>query len=307
MVDNRIYGARVTTDGAVLDPDGVVLSLAPNAQTDPIVASNGREHLVAWLDAREHTSIYLARVSAAGEVVEAGARISSPTGPPIGARVASNGSDFLVVWQTSSGTNRHAVHGARVSATGEVLDPEGFLVSVGTTLARDPDVASAGGDYLAVWTDGGHIHGARVSPSGDLLGSEAVRITTTSGSGRKARVGSNGSGYLVVWADYGALTGSLGAARLSGEAVVLGRVVLPSGMGYRPAIASNGDGYLVVAQDRSLSGDSLSAVRVSASGEAQDPSRVLVAQAARALRSPSVASDGTDYFVAWQNRTWDGT
>jgi len=47
-----IYGARVTSDGTVKDPEGLPICVAPGAQTTPAVASNGSDYWVVWADGR---------------------------------------------------------------------------------------------------------------------------------------------------------------------------------------------------------------------------------------------------------------
>jgi len=43
-----VYGARVTSDGEVLDPDGIVICTAPDMQWAPGVAAFGSDFFVAW-------------------------------------------------------------------------------------------------------------------------------------------------------------------------------------------------------------------------------------------------------------------
>ena len=64
-----IYGARITRDGAVLDPDGFVICNESGNQDQQTVGFNGQSFWVVWFDQRPnnssiHGSIYGARVSA---------------------------------------------------------------------------------------------------------------------------------------------------------------------------------------------------------------------------------------------------
>ena len=67
-----IYGARISPAGAVLEPGGIALSTAPDAQSAPAVASDGSGWLVVWQDPRNvatnGTDVYGARVTGAGAV-----------------------------------------------------------------------------------------------------------------------------------------------------------------------------------------------------------------------------------------------
>ena len=62
-----IYGARVSPDGAVLDPAGIAICTAANDQRYPSVVWNGSHFLVVWVDLRRgYFDIYGARVNSDG-------------------------------------------------------------------------------------------------------------------------------------------------------------------------------------------------------------------------------------------------
>jgi hypothetical protein len=99
-----IYGARVRRSGAVLDPDGIPISTAPNPQTAPKVTANG-PFLVAWSDKRTddyfNDEIYGARVRGNGTVVDGdGVPIATGSSREISpAVVRGPGNGFRVVYQ----------------------------------------------------------------------------------------------------------------------------------------------------------------------------------------------------------------
>src|SRR5439155_10693434 len=47
-----IYAARIAADGTVLDPDGFFVSAASGDQYSPVVAFDGQDFVVAWIDGR---------------------------------------------------------------------------------------------------------------------------------------------------------------------------------------------------------------------------------------------------------------
>ena len=121
-----IYGARVTPDGAVLDPQGIPISTAVSSQEYPAVSFDGTHSLVVWADERSggDPNIYGARVTLAGSVLEPqGIGISRSAYGQYVPAVSSDGADFLVVWED----RRHGsddIYGARVTGGGTVLDPK---------------------------------------------------------------------------------------------------------------------------------------------------------------------------------------
>jgi hypothetical protein len=127
-----IYGARVGTDGGVLDPDGIVISDAGWSQKYPDVAFDGSNYLVVWYDKREGLTndIYGARLSTDGSVLESsGIPISTAADHQTGPAVAFDGLDYLVAWKDHR-NGSFDTYGSRVSTGGTVLDPDGIPISV---------------------------------------------------------------------------------------------------------------------------------------------------------------------------------
>ena len=72
-----VYGARVTADGAVLDPGGVAISAALGGQLEPDVVFGFDRFLVAWRDGRTDAGdIYGARV----RITATGITVDDPDG-----------------------------------------------------------------------------------------------------------------------------------------------------------------------------------------------------------------------------------
>ncbi len=133
-------------------------------------------------------------------------------------RVASDGKNFLVVWQdlrngkdsSKPGPGQgYDVYAARVSAEGKVLDPDGILVCGGKGNQCNPQVAWDGKAFQVVWQDfrSGQfyeVYGGRVSAQGKALDAGGVKLAAADG-GKHQRytpdVASTGGGKsLVLWA-----------------------------------------------------------------------------------------------------------
>ncbi len=67
--NQNIYGARILTDGTILDPEGLPICVDSGSQLDPAVASDGERFLVTWTDARTgNFDIYATLVDTSGNV-----------------------------------------------------------------------------------------------------------------------------------------------------------------------------------------------------------------------------------------------
>jgi hypothetical protein len=99
----RIHAARVDKTGKVLDPKGIEISHAKDGvQEAPRVAFGGGVFLVVWHDLRngEDYDVLAARVSPEGNVLDPRPiEIAVAPRNQVLADVASDGRNFLVVWQ----------------------------------------------------------------------------------------------------------------------------------------------------------------------------------------------------------------
>lgn len=216
-------------------------------------------------------------------------------------QVASNGTDYLVVW--TEGEYGGAVHAARVDRNGAVLDPQSLFL--GRHSGGSAAVASDGHDYVVAFNCGLAV------PSQTCLAHVAAATgNVTRGAtfaGANPAIASNGSGYLVVTQQGSSLSGKpiTGLAirpdgSIGGEPFAIGETAFPIG------IASNGRDYLVVWSTYSF----LDAVLVSDRAVIGERQRFTTFKPAWGP-GPfdwSVASDGDGFLVAWQqNRRAAGT
>jgi hypothetical protein len=146
--------------------------IATNTAAQPALAWNGANYLLVWYDTRSGESIYGALLGTNGQpTVAGGSAISSTTEPEWRPAVASNGTEFLVAWETRPSSDRN-VRAARVDASGAPKDPLGVDIAVGANVATVPAVGWDGVDYWVTWTDYGanqsDVYVARVGTNGTL-------------------------------------------------------------------------------------------------------------------------------------------
>lgn len=249
-----LYGTRVSPTGQVLDGHGFLVASGPGHQLNVSVAWNGTHFLVVWADSRSGAGyqVFGARVTPAGSVVEtAGFAISQP--PGYRPQVASNGTDFLVVWQTSSTSGD--VSGSRVSGAGVVMDPSGLAIGPNPEGEQNVAVASDGSDYVVTWMRSlspQTVMTRSVDASGSLGVPSGLVAGFTGYPGSPPRLAWNGESYLAAWTGTSGTTTTtryFRAARLDPSGAQLGSIMTlgtsTSVAWSRPVVESIGSVFFV--------------------------------------------------------------
>ena len=195
----RVYASRVSQSGVVLDTAGIRVCNATGAQTEPAVAYNGTDYLVAWQDGRSDTDhIYAARLTASGSVMDPqGFRVCNVVSSQEYPGVSFDGTNCLVVW--ADGRAGSDVFGARIDASGNVLDPAGFMISPDTLTESYPAITYCGDRYFVVWSrPNRYVEGAFVLPTGKVMNTATVWSEGTV-RGYPTCAGFDGTNVAVAW------------------------------------------------------------------------------------------------------------
>lgn len=324
LVDStKIYGARVTAAGAVTDATGFAIGGGPGDQSSPSVAWDGTNYFVVWEDNRSNgVDVFGARVGTDGKTVAADAAagiavdtaISAQTHP----RVACDGTRCLVVWTDNRGAD-YDIYGTRVtSATGAVGDaePSPLPIAVGAGSATNPSITHDGahGNYLVAWDDfsGGavpDIRGRRIADgTGASLDATPIAIATGPQPQRASSLAFDGTSFLASWTDasgaptiFGALIGADGSRITAApDGIQIGATsVAESGS----AVAGGKAGFYAAWTELSATkAADIDGTRVDpTTGTPKESPRVVLTGHANAEMFPAVASNGTDYFVVWED------
>lgn len=185
----RIYGARVTQDGVVLDPGGfeiVTFTSIPgyNVHVSLGLAFDGTNYLVVWPDGRNGDwDIYGARFTQNGTVLDPGgfAVCRYPGGDQDFPDLTFGAGNYFAVWH--DGRNDGEIYGTMINPSGAGHDTTGILLSNNAPEAQSqPDISFAGGKYVVVWKDNRNgnpdIYGTRVDQEGALLDPDGFFVST---------------------------------------------------------------------------------------------------------------------------------
>ncbi|MFO0675395.1 MAG: hypothetical protein U0169_02600 [Polyangiaceae bacterium] len=322
---------------AVLDPvinaefavDAPITVAAIYEQEHVSVAHAAGGYFAVWSDRRR-----LFGSAIMGTRVTDAAVVSSPLGIPVSTAqneqrnpvVATDGTDFLVVWEDERESVNTDLTATRVTAAGVVSDPLGVPVSRAGNRQRFPSVAHTPGGYLVVWqdnrggTDDVYSTFLGVDGSGITVASPGgVRITGAAGAQTNPTVSAIGSNALVVWTDaragggttdvYGArLTVNAGAIMSLDTDGVL--VANPGESDRNPVVANDGTRYVVAWESVASAAnvDVLATrVRTTSSLEVLDPTGVVVANSNLNESAPSIAWSSTRGFLVGHTRAVSST
>jgi len=307
-----VVGARVDSSGAVLDASSILVSGQVRSQERGDAAFDGTNWLLVWSESLDSgRDIRGVRVSPAGAVLDATPLHILDDQPYVGhPRVAFDGTNYLVVWEDTldPANNKAEVWGARVTPSGMILDPGGFVIATGPGGQSRPEVAFGGGQYVVAYADdtdianGPDVYAVRVMPDGAVLDATGIPIVKKAGAQEPTDIAWDGKSFLIVWGGSGLDLDDVAGARLSPTGVVLDPGTIPFGVGSAhvdaaPAIASNGADFFVV-WERLFAGVAPSGIvgtRIS-EGAIVDPNGISIASNASA---PAIAFDGAHYVVAF--------
>jgi hypothetical protein len=174
----NIQGLRVSSQGEPVDFQPFAVSHS-NKDSRPAVAFGGGRYLAVWLYENSY-DIFGDLIDTNGTVGEA-IGIAVAGGIQTNPQVASDGTNFLVVWE-DYGTHwpNIDIAGARVSSEGTLLDPLGLSIAATEDPEELPSVSFDGTNYVVVWkkskSESGELHLSRVTPDGEVLDPDGIFI-----------------------------------------------------------------------------------------------------------------------------------
>ncbi|MCY3001814.1 MAG: hypothetical protein NTV21_08420 [Planctomycetota bacterium] len=305
----NLRAARVSAAGVLLDPTPV--SLMPEGQLFTVqLAHAGTSFLLVWSRYASATDDDVVGRRFGSNLAWQDAApftIGATSGPDLGARVGSNGSQFLVAWDRPLSIWRE-VGAARVSSAGQLLDVNPIAVCSLFAYGSGPDCAPAfdGTNWFVSWDNAGpklgRISAAGVALDGDGFASDPTPAATFA---QPALAPHASGGVQVVWSDdrAGSYEGlDVFGARVQGPAAIGAERALSLGApAQAKADLAHGNGQSLMVFQSEISGQRrILATRLDALGLPLDPEPIELSSGPLD-GDPSVAWDGAEYLVTWNS------
>lgn len=318
-----IYGTRVSSAGAVLDPFGIAICTAGSGQATPTVAASGTTFLVAWQDGRlGGNDIFGARISSTTGAVLDPLGLAISFDPAQNAKanpsIAGGSSGFFATWEDKRNAVNTQIFGARVSTAGTVMDPTGIGLSATAANQFHPTVVCNSNSYFVAWeddrsnsTNGPDIYGGRVGTNGIVLDTNGVPLCTVTNSQTTPVAAINHGTVLVTWRDQRVRnnrTNDIFGTRVNftnntvNVLDPLGIVISSNGVSQTPAICAFTNGFLVVWSDKrsnSVSGTDIYGARVDTNGVLTDTNGFAICADSGNQVNPALAANSSNALVVW--------
>jgi len=301
-----IYGARITSSGMVLDPDGKRITSFSYQEKAPNLTWGTENFLAIW-DAGDFSGNW----DISGKFIDAsGTRsdsnsfvISTACDAQLFGKSSWNGSSYLSIWEEN-----HDLYGKRIDRFGNLLDSTSIPISLTSKDQKHPSITWGKESFLAVWEDfrnlNSDIYGARIDSGGNVLDVSGLPIRVDPATDQTSpAVAADGENYLVIWQEVLDSTGesyNIQGLRLSSEGNPLDLQPLPISSGLkesRPAVAFGGGKYLAVWLHEDTY--DIYGTLIDTNGTVSSPFGIGVAAGIQI--NPQVASDGTNFLVVWED------
>jgi hypothetical protein len=150
--DQDLYATRVSTEGVLLDPEGIAIATDSAREQEQSVACGNGVCLVVWrrgTPTGTRSVIRAARLTPDGVVLDPAGFVVSPANLHGGTAVAFTGTSFLVAWRQGAGEMR----GAEVALDGTLVGTGELLISPSGEVVDHPALVSNGVDQVVALYD----------------------------------------------------------------------------------------------------------------------------------------------------------
>lgn len=250
-----LYAARVTPEGAVLDPDGIRIAGGEGLGGHDLVWT-GSEHIVTWNLGCE---VYTERLDEDGAPLDAQPTlVSGPGSCAWSPSIAWSGSEAMILW-TKNGDD---IQGARFSEAGVVLDAPPIVISSEAHEQVSPRIAWTGDRFYTVWQDfrssgipgfGAEIYGTYIEPTGEVVSPHGIAVSE--GAGLDHGLGglvSNGNEAFILSRRYGFLEDRVIGTIVEGDDYTTIPIADSSGLDVPSGVGTDGSNFLALVTSSDL-------------------------------------------------------
>ena len=296
-----IYGARIATDGKVLDDTGIPIATSVGTNQPFIASAPGGGFLIVWavsyVDIYQAAGVYAIRLDANGSQLDAEpvkivtnqTNIQSPT-------AAFDGTNWLLAWHRySGGTTGYDIAGARLGKTGPVLDTTPIEISKDVDSEFTPVVVFDGTDYFVTWRSYVSVYGRKVGKDGKPQGARLTLATSPTSALYNHHAAFDGTRHVIAWSTFGSGY-DVYARRFDKQGAPLDGVDLPIAIDAnyddRPRVAFDGTDFLITFVRSGI----LTGLRMNVNGTLLDAPTTLASGTA-SYYDYALASDGLGSLV----------
>ncbi len=289
-------------------------------QYNSAMASDGTNHLVAWLEERDgELQVRARRIDGTGKPLEAASLLLTTLPPsPFGQGIADlavgwDGARYHVAWRRPITDLRRPLERVRVAADGTLIDASPLVLDAGGYTASAAAIAGHSARSVIAWSDAGNVYVRRFDDKGEPLGATPTKIALTihaggGGDQNSLDVACDAKRCLVTFAvDAGAST-DLAGAFVDDAGAVSPTIPLVTTAGEQsfPAVSWSGSAYLVAwTEVRPATKTELRATRFGPDGKALDAAPVVLADGIADFTAPDVVWDGRAFVVGARRSTSD--
>lgn len=298
----------VTRLGAEPFPAAVLVSAAARTQSEPAIASDGKNFLTLW---REGTELFVALTADRSRAASASIPVGEAYG--VGTSVASTGNGYLAAW-IAFRDGHYFVEGTALTSSGEPVPQRAFSFDAGS---QGPHLLSTGASselYLVVWREGSAMRAARFRADGELLDPVPFPLWDDELPWSPPSVAFDGTEFVVGW-----LSSSSG---IDPAMHVLTQRVTTSGIARFDHTWASGELGTIQHASMTCGGDTclqlwtwrtdpyspqwqLLGARFRSGGQPIDSTPFLIDLAEALQAEPAVSWDGSRFVVTWRKYIGD--
>lgn len=300
----------VSADGVPIFPSPRLVCTTGGDQWGPTAAVGQDAVYVVWTDDRNpRDQVWGQRLTLGGIRLGTNVQIGTSASFAYFPDIASDGTNFLAVWDDSSSGK---MRGRFLKADGSM----GSAFNVGGSDISNPSVTFGGGCFLTLCADDATIRFRRYHPGGTAVDTAASNLYTSSllRWAPKAAYHPGNHQFLVTWRDQATsqiLGRTLDASTAAAGNVITALVINAWTASENCGVACDGTNWLCLFKDMRQGIDGLYGARVDAGGDVLDPSPfpILPGGAFGALIGAGVPGDvlvlGSKVVYEHQGRTYN--